>query len=366
MTNASAAASLPERKRRNRELHGEDLAGQRTRFRSLPPMIQLEPTSRCNLSCPICARNYFDRDRNPPGDMDADVLARVTPYFDAAEDLVIGGYGEPMLAPRYMDIMETGKRAGCRVETITNGTLLFGEQADRLVLAELDRLAVSVDAASDEKMRDLRGITLQSVIDNLMGLSEIKRRHRKIVPEVEFNFTASVGNIEDLAPLVDICEQVGGRRIRVHLQKLYSASQHDRTLLLHRGKAEAEFDRAADRARAVGIEMDLPSLGAEKRECHQPMTLLFVRWNGKVMGCCSAVFENDHFNFPVGSVLEEDLAALWNCPAIVAYREAVFAGDEQALPANCRRCAFRKEDLEAQIRYLDADPDTPDKEPADG
>ena len=40
-------------------------------------MIQLEPTSRCNLACPICARSYYDPARNPPGDMGADVLAKV-------------------------------------------------------------------------------------------------------------------------------------------------------------------------------------------------------------------------------------------------------------------------------------------------
>ena len=344
----------PARRIRNRALRAADLAGRRARFASRPPMLQVEPTSRCNLSCPICARNYYDRARNPPGDLSAEVLARVAPLFPDAEDVVLGGYGEPLLGALTWEILGEAKRAGCRVEMITNGTLLSGDAAARLVALGADRVVVSVDASSDAKMRAIRGVDLRDVVDRLMGLSEIKRAHRTPAPEVEISFTASRENVEDLAPLIDIAEQVGARGVRVRHQKVYAAAQRERPLLLDRAQAGREFARATDRARGAGIRLDLPSLAGERRECRQPLDLLFVRWNGDVRGCCSAVFENDGYNFPVGNVLDEDLDALWNAPPMVAYRQALWADDEEALPANCRGCAFRRDDLAAQYRVLDA------------
>jgi MoaA/NifB/PqqE/SkfB family radical SAM enzyme len=347
-----AAPACPDRRAANRALRAEDLAARRARFASRPPMIQLEPTSRCNLACPICARNYFDRERNPAGDLSDDVLARVAPFFPDAETVVLGGYGEPLLGEKVWEILAAAKGAGCAVEMISNGTLLTEAAAHRLVTMGVDRLVVSVDASSDEKMRALRGIDLRDVVDRLMGLAEIKRVHRTPRPEVEVNFTASRANVEDLAPLVDIAEQVGARGVRVQLQKVYAEDQRERPLLLDRAQAQREFARATDRARAAGIRLALPALDGRTRECRQPLDLLFVRWNGDARGCCSAVFENDAYNFPIGSVLRDDLPALWNAPAMIAYREALFAGDEAALPANCRRCAFRTDDLAAQYRFL--------------
>ena len=353
MTAGRPARSLSERKRRNRALHGEDIAEQRARFVSRPIMLQIEPTNRCNLSCSICARNYYDADRNRPGEMAPEVLARIAPLLDDAEDVVIGGYGEPLLAAVYWDVLGACKRAGCRVETITNGTLITEDVASRLASVGLDRLVVSLDAATDETMKTLRGTRLAPVVDNLMGLAEVKRRQKTIAPEVVVNFTASRVNVDELPALVDVCENFGARAIRVGLQKVYTPEQRDRTLFLEPNRARRQFDRAADVARRCGIEIVFPSLAGEVRECHQPLDLMMFRHDGRVMGCCSAVFDNDRYNFPIGSILETDPDELWNGPPMVAYREALFSGDVEALPPACRTCAFRKDDLAAQFRFVD-------------
>jgi Fe-coproporphyrin III synthase len=359
----TTAAALPpaERKRRNRVLHGEDIAARRERFASRPVMVQIEPTNRCNLSCAICARNFYDPEKNAPGEMGPEVLALAAPLFADAEDVVIGGYGEPLLAGIYWDALESAKRAGCRVETITNGTLLSEDAAVRLAGLGLDRLVVSLDGATEKTMREIRGAPLSGVVDNLMGLAEVKRRGRTIFPEVAVNFTASRANVHELAALVDVAESFGARRIQVALQKVYTPDQRDRTLLLEPSRARRHFDEARDTARARGIEIALPSLDGEARECRQPLDLLFVRHNGQVLGCCSAVFENDRYNFPLGDLRGSDVEALWNGPEMRRYRRALFAGDDDALPAPCRNCAFRRDDLAAQYRFLAPEETGPEK-----
>lgn len=287
--------------------------------------------------------------------MSLEVLERITPHFAQAHQVVIGGYGEPLLAEIYWEALERAKLAGCTVETITNGTLITEEVALRLVSMALDVLVVSLDGSTDQKMETIRGTRLTPIVDNLMGLSEIKRRLKAVVPQIEVNFTASQENIDDLASLVDIAEQFGARTIRVHWQKLYSIKQRGRSLLADPDLAQEHFERATDRARALGLELILPSIKAAQQECHQPLDLVFVRHDGQVLGCCSAVFENELFRFPIGDLLTEELPDIWNSPAMMNYREALFTGDQSKFPAPCRKCAFRLDDLDAQNRFLDLD-----------
>ena len=133
----------------------------------------------------------------------------------------------------------------------------------------MDQLTASIDASSDEKMKSLRGIPLQSVVDGLMGLNEIKRRLRRLAPEIHLNFTCSIQNIGDLTALVEIAETMNVRQINVNLQKIYSRKQRDDTLLLHREEARAEFSRAEDAARGRGIRLVLPTLDETGKVCRQ-------------------------------------------------------------------------------------------------
>ena len=100
--------------------------------------------------------------------------------------------------------------------------------------------------------------------------------------------------------------------------------------------------------------MVLPTLDETGKVCRQPLEMLFVRWNGQVMGCCSAVFDNDDYNFHIGSILDADPVELWNCEKMRRYRRAVFFGEEENLPKNCRACAFRHDNPESHWRFLDA------------
>ena len=45
------------------QLYADDIAQKKTRLESTPIHINLEITNRCNLSCPTCARNYWDKEK---------------------------------------------------------------------------------------------------------------------------------------------------------------------------------------------------------------------------------------------------------------------------------------------------------------
>jgi hypothetical protein len=83
-----------------------------------------------------------------------------------------------------------------------------------------------------------------------------------------------------------------------------------------------------------------------------PFQMLFVKWNGDVLGCCSAVFANDHYSLPVGSLARHSLMELWDSVSIRNYRLAFRGQGDYPLP--CRDCAFRFDTLQAHTRLLGA------------
>ena len=68
----------------------------------LPYSLDVEPTTRCNLRCPMCLHTYWDRE---PGDMSPETFRRL---LDGAPQLVklkLQGMGEPLLSPHFFDLI---------------------------------------------------------------------------------------------------------------------------------------------------------------------------------------------------------------------------------------------------------------------
>jgi MoaA/NifB/PqqE/SkfB family radical SAM enzyme len=132
-----------------------------------PLVVDLDPTSACDLACPEC--------------ISADVLGAGTfssPRLDQlAEELIeagvaavvlIGG-GEPLLHRRTPDIIRRLAGAGVAVGVVTNGTRL--DQCAEDVIRALNWIRVSVDAATSASYGRVRparrGNQFDKVIDNL-------------------------------------------------------------------------------------------------------------------------------------------------------------------------------------------------------
>ncbi len=111
-----------------------------------PPVVCVELTNRCNLSCQMCHRSFMDR---PAGDMDFGLFEALMEEMGGQRGtmLVLIGQGEPTVHPRFLDALRLAKTKGVeRVLLQTNGMKLL-ELADELVDAGLDDLHVSMDGA---------------------------------------------------------------------------------------------------------------------------------------------------------------------------------------------------------------------------
>ncbi len=119
-----------------------------------PRKVYVEPTNACNLACATCVRHSWDE---PEGFMEwATFEAVVDGLGRRAGTLAFMGLGEPLLHPRFLDMVRLAKERGLRAEVTTNALLLDDAMAAGLLEAGLDQLVVSIDGASAEAFGRVR------------------------------------------------------------------------------------------------------------------------------------------------------------------------------------------------------------------
>ncbi|MBI3893593.1 MAG: SPASM domain-containing protein [Candidatus Wallbacteria bacterium] len=334
----------------NLQLHQSEMAAGAVELHSAPLTLQVEPTSVCNLECGICGRQYWDATKNPPGEMPAWVIAKIEPLLPRLVELVVGGYAEATLAKSLWPLLEAARKAECPTRLITNGTRLDLAMCRRLVEAGLAHLVVSIDGAREPTLRKSRGIGLEQTLGGFDRMSDAARELGVAAPRFQISFTATRSNVAELAELVDLAADRGVTEISAGHLKIYSKELDCESLFHDPAGARQHLKRAQERAAARGVVLSVPGFEKRNADCMMPFRMLFVKWNGKVLGCCSAVFENDKFNFPVGDLSEKSLLEIWNDAAILSYRRAQRRQGEY--PAQCVNCAFRHDTYEAHLRLL--------------
>src|SRR5690349_4047277 len=144
----------------------------------LPSYVQLEPVGQCNLRCQMCPIQFRSDGppHGPPAFMDYELFLQLLDDLPTLTELHLQGLGEPMMHPRFFDMVEEAKSRGISVTTNSNATLLTRPRADRCVTSGLAMLHVSLDAASAETYEKIRvRAHFDRVLRNLAHLRDARR-----------------------------------------------------------------------------------------------------------------------------------------------------------------------------------------------
>ena len=147
-------------------------------------VLQLEPTSRCNLRCPGCPVSNFRLDpayrAGRTATLPLATMLRVVDQLPDLEKLLFYDFGEPFLHPEAVPFLREvrRRRPGLTVHTSTNG-LAFGPGAIEAIAAEAlaDRVVFSIDGASEASYRRYRrGGSFERARTALAALAEACER----------------------------------------------------------------------------------------------------------------------------------------------------------------------------------------------
>jgi radical SAM protein with 4Fe4S-binding SPASM domain len=277
----------------------------RERLAGLPVEYIVETTAKCNLYCPMCPRESHPQ---PKEDMGEEVFGKLIEEAGAsAEHMMLVGLGEPLLDPRIFERIETCERHGIATLLSTNGVLLEGELAERLLESPLTHLTLSFDGARAETFEFYRkGAQFERVRDNFVRFARRKQergsRMQIVVQLVRLERNA--GEVEEFIRFWSGAPGVDQVRVKA-----------DETNLLQ----------------------PLARHGPEdwKHPCHYlwrgPM---YVKHNGEVYPCCQSYMLG---GAPAGRIGESSLVEIWNSEAMREMRRLHGAGRAGEIGV-CSRC----------------------------
>ena len=176
-------------------------------FRS-HPVIEL--TESCNLSCIHC--HAKKREGKGPELSTIEVFRLLDELAEIQEfRMVAFTGGEPLIRPDIYDILEHAKELGFSTTLASNGTLITKEVAERLSLAGLSILAVSLDAIDSETHDKIRGMTGSQRM-TLSGIKEIK----KAGITLHINVTIASYNEDQIQPLIRAADDLNAAILIVY------------------------------------------------------------------------------------------------------------------------------------------------------
>lgn len=135
-----------------------------------PHQIQIEITTRCNYTCVMCPHGIGAMQSMI--DAPPDLVDRILNMLDDVETIHPTGTGEPLMADGFWRIVDELKgRAAPKLSFHTNGLLLTEANIDRLALAPIHHVVVSLDAASSNTYARIRGGNLERIVRNSTNFS---------------------------------------------------------------------------------------------------------------------------------------------------------------------------------------------------
>lgn len=152
-----------------------------------PYVIYIDPCDKCNFQCKFCptgdhALMNSTRGRGH-GMMDfelyKEIIRGICEFEDKVRVIRLYKDGEPLLNPRFADMVRYAKQSGCceRVDTTTNASLLTPELSLSIIDAGLDRLNISVEGINAAQYADFSRYKLdyEKFVENIAFFYE----HRK-------------------------------------------------------------------------------------------------------------------------------------------------------------------------------------------
>jgi MoaA/NifB/PqqE/SkfB family radical SAM enzyme len=322
-----------------------------------PVCLYLEVTNRCNLLCTTCPRTYEELE--PPADMSFDLFKSIVDQAPRLARAVLHGVGEPMLVKELPRMVEYLKRRGVYVLFNTNGTVLSERSGRALIAAGLDELRVSLDAATRESFKAIRGRDyFGRIVRNVGAFRALQECEGHENPRVSVWITGLKETVRELPDFVRIASEMGVRE--VYLQRLVffdrdtiGMARPDQALFERMQQEDMHYLREAEeRARALGMTFSASGAASEPglsltREsedspwslCRRPWSLMYITANGRALPCCIAPFSRHGYaDYTLGDATQQTLREIWNGLAYRQFRAALLSDEPQP---TCKNCGLR-------------------------
>lgn len=326
---------LSWKKRLNLLKTGWDAMVGSERAHALPPIIQVEPASVCNLSCPLCPTGSDTLER-PKGLMEVETFERIIEEIgDTLIAINLFCFGEPFLNKNFPEMIRLCSSRDIFTLTSTNGHFLqTREEASEIVEAGLGTLIIAVDGSTQEVYETYRKKgDLEKVKRCIAMVEDAKARLGSSSPYTVLRTVVTNDNIWDIPALERLARDLN---VNMFSTKSVGCMTHEESF--------KEFEPSEQEFRRFEYS-GASRVGGEQILCIFPFRQPIIFWDGTVVGC-----EYDHnMEMAFGRIGREDFRTIWNSRPALALRHGILKGSEK--PRFCMMCPYQDRVIEGCILW---------------
>lgn len=294
----------------------------RTHVLGYPSSLFLEPSSSCNLRCPLCPRGRGEIKRH--GQMSLEhftiMLDKVDKYLN---QITFANFGEPLLNPYLPKFIRLAHDRGIHAAVYTNFQV-SRNLVDLVLDSGLNELTISLDGTDQETYQKYRrGGDYQRVLQNIEELIS-KRNSLQINLKVILQFLVMKHNEGQIQNFKALCQELKVDEIKI--KALYLGANYS--------KEEAFEFLPSDKYSKYKIannQIVWKQRRIKNRRCFTPWYGLTVLSNGDLLPCCYDV----HGEYILGNILEEgNIGKLWNGHPYKQWRRSILKNKNDL----CRQC----------------------------
>lgn len=140
-----------------------------------PDRMYIEATNVCNLDCVMCPTGLKLMGRKK-GFIDFDMFKMIMDEMGPHVPVTtLHIWGEPLLHPKLIEMINYGKQFPIKIEISTNATLLTEEKARALLDTKLDTIYLCMDGMTKETYEKIRrGGTFEKTMENIERFIRLK------------------------------------------------------------------------------------------------------------------------------------------------------------------------------------------------
>jgi len=233
-----------------------------------PQRLEIEPTDRCNATCPYCPRHHM---KTPMGFMDLGLFKRlideIVQYPDRS--IVLFRRGETLLHPKFGDMLDYVKGKFNDIQLTTNASVMKEKIAHKIADVVTD---ISFSLELPERFQMYRTFNYDTIIARVDYFLSINKKARTQVSVVR------TGDMTD-----DEIE-----RFKENWSK-----KVDRVRIYEEHSQDGKFGSLKEKRRV-------------RKPCVKPFNDMLIYWDGQVGRC-----NHDWGSAPLDSVQNKTIAEVW-------------------------------------------------------
>lgn len=263
-----------------------------------PYILTAEPSSHCNLSCPLCVVGAQKLIRKQ-GLLDLEIYRKIIeelgPYLF---EILLFNQGEPFLHPGLTEMVRLARQHKIYTTISTNGHFLQNSaRLNELIDSQPDVLLISLDGTTPESYAQYRrGGNFQIVLQGIRDLQSMKLEKKSRRPAVFLQFLVTRQNESEIPAARTLAKKLGVDRILF------------KSLQVENAQEAAQFLPQANRFRRY-LNKQLQLKRPAEIICRRLWRSTVLLSDGRLVPCCFDKNGRFHVGTPTAGV---GLKQLWH------------------------------------------------------